>query len=113
MKSENSFSNMSFGKKSILTIPSIIGIIFMLTFFNVDFFKWLNNNIINYVYQGVIVNGIILFQIIYLIFRLWSYRNIDKETKTKWTWILFLFSFISSLFYIWKKDNEFYKKNNN
>ncbi|CAM3990382.1 MULTISPECIES: hypothetical protein [Flavobacterium] len=93
--------------KILLTIPSIIGIVYMLTFLNVDFFKWITNNIIGFEYQGIIVNGIILMQIGYLIYRLWNYKNVERKIKMEWTWLLIIFNFLSSLIFIWKKDTEF------
>ena len=97
--------------KIILTIPSIVGILYLVSFFSIDFFKWITNNVIGFEYQGPIVNGLILIQIGYLIYRLWSYKSIDKEKKTMWTVLLLIFNSISSLIYIWKKDNEFEKLN--
>ncbi len=79
----------------------------MLTFLNVDFFKWITNNIIGFEYQGIIVNGIILMQIGYLIYRLWNYKNVERKIKMEWTWLLIIFNFLSSLIFIWKKDTEF------
>ena len=90
-----------------MTIPSIIGIVYMLTFLSVDFFKWITNNIIGFEYQGIIVNGIILMQIGYLIYRLWNYKNVERKIKMEWTWLLIIFNFLSSLIFIWKKDTEF------
>ncbi len=79
----------------------------MLTFLSVDFFKWITNNIIGFEYQGIIVNGIILMQIGYLIYRLWNYKNVERKIKMEWTWLLIIFNFLSSLIFIWKKDTEF------
>lgn len=78
----------------------------MATFWNVTFFKWITNNIIGFKYQIPIVNGLILLQTGYLIYRLWNYKNVDKRIKTEWTWTLIIFYFIASLIFIWKKDAE-------
>ena len=97
--------------KMILTIPSLFGIVYMLTFINTDFLKWITNNVVGFEYQALIVNGLILMQIGYLIYRLWNYKNVDKKIKTEWTWLLIIFNFISSLVFIWKKDTELEKNN--
>ena len=97
--------------KILLTIPSIIGIAYMATFWSNDFFVWITNNVIDFEYQIPIINGIVLLQIGYLIYRLWNYKNIEKKTKTEWTYILIIFNVISSLIFIWKKDNELNKIN--
>ena len=63
-------------------------------------------------YQAPIINGLILLQIAFLIYRLWKYKNVAKEKKNTWTALLLIFNFISSLIYIWKKDEEFNELNN-
>ena len=97
--------------KIILTIPSLFGIVYMLTFISTDFLKWITNNVVGFEYQALIVNGLILMQIGYLIYRLWDYKNVEKKVKTEWTWPLIIFNFISSLVFIWKKDTELDKNN--
>jgi len=99
--------------KILLSIPSIVGIVYMFTFLSVDFFKWITNNVVGFEYQTPIINGLILIQIGYLIYQLWNYKNVEKKTKIEWTWLLVIFNFISSLFFIWKKDAELKKKNKN
>ena len=86
--------------KIILTIPSLFGIVYMLTFISTDFLKWISNNVVGFEYQALIVNVLILIQIGYLIFRLWDYKNVEKKVKTEWTWLLIIFNFISSLVFI-------------
>ncbi len=97
--------------KIILTTPSLLGIVYMLTFISTDFLKLITNNVIGFEYQALIVNGLILMQIGYLIYRLWNYKNVEKKVKTEWTWLLIIFNFISSLVFIWKKDAELEKNN--
>ena len=99
--------------KILLSIPSIVGIVYQITFWSIDFFKWITNNLIGFEYQAPIVNGLILIQIAYLIYRLWSFKNIDKDKKTMWTVLLVIFNCVASLIFIWKKDNEFEQLNKN
>ncbi|MCT4665980.1 MAG: hypothetical protein N4A45_12195 [Flavobacteriales bacterium] len=99
--------------KILLSIPSILGFVDALTYWNMNFFKWITNNVIGYEYLAPFVSGMILIQIGYLIYRLWGYKNLEKKIKTEWTWFLIIFYFISGLFFIWKKDTELNKMNKN
>jgi hypothetical protein len=76
------------------------------TFWSLDFLKWVSDNVVRIEYQGPIVNGLILIQIGCLIYRVWSYKNIEKRIKSEWTWLFLLFSIISAPVYIWIKDDE-------
>ena len=93
--------------KILWSIPSIIGIVYIFSFFSVDLFKWITNHVATFEYQAPIVNGLILIQMIYLIYRLWSYKHVDKSKKTVWTVLLIIFNCIAALIFIWKKDTEF------
>ena len=99
--------------KIILTIPSIISIVYLITFWSIDFFKWITNNVIGIEFQDPIVNGLIIIQSGYLIYRVWNFKNIDKDKKIMWTVLLVVYNYVSSLIYIWKKDSEFEKMNEN
>ncbi len=97
--------------KILLTVPSVIGIFYMITFLSVDFFKWITNNVVGFEYQTPIMYGLFLMQSGYLINRLWNYKNVEKKVKTEWTWLLILGNFISSFYFIWKKNNELIQMN--
>ena len=98
---------MNIFTKLILSIPSVIGIIYMFSYWSMGFFRWITNNIVSYEYQIPIVNGLILLQIGYLIFQLWGYKRVAKSIKTNWTILLVIFNPLSSLIYIWKKNEKF------
>ncbi|PWL40342.1 hypothetical protein DKG77_05855 [Flagellimonas aquimarina] len=95
--------------KTLLSIPSIVGIAYMISFWSIDFLKWISNNLVDFQYQAPIVNGLTLLQIGILIYRLWTYKNLPKEKKTNWTIFLVVFNVIASLIFIWKKDYVFEK----
>jgi len=97
--------------KIFLSIPSILGLLYMITFIYPKTIAWLHNNIIEYDYQAPIIRILLIIQIIYLIYKLWSYKNIEKSDKTTWTLFLVFFNIIASLVYIWKKDGEFQRMN--
>lgn len=93
--------------KILLSIPSIIGLAYMWTFINPKSIAWFSRNIISYEFQSPLVNILILIQLGYLIFRLWSYKNIEREKKYEWTFLLIAFNVVTCFIYIWKKDNQF------
>ena len=97
--------------KILLSIPSVVGILYMFSFWNIDFFKWITNNVVEFQYQAPIVNGLVLIQIAYLIYRLWNYKKLPKEKKINWTVLLVIFNVIAGLIFIWKKDAEFETEN--
>ena len=97
--------------KTILSIPSLIGLVYLLTFIYPKSVAWISNNIIDFEYQGPLVNVLTIVQIGYLIYRLWNFKNVKKSTKNNWTFSLILFNIIASLIYIWRKDEELLIKN--
>jgi hypothetical protein len=97
--------------KILLTIPSLIWLVYIITFWNNDLFIWVTNNIVSFEYQPLIVGILIYSVLIYLIYRIWSYKNIDKDHKWQWTFFLFIFNVITVPLYVWKKDDELIKKN--
>ena len=98
--------------KIILTTPVVIGLIHTLTFFSVNFFLWISKNIVPFEYQNLVVSLFFYPALIYLIYRLWSFKNIKKEVKWNWTFLLILFTIVTMPIYIWKKDDELIKENN-
>jgi len=93
--------------KVLLSIPSIIGLAYMWTFIDPKSIAWISNNFVSFKYQSPILTSLILIQLGYLIYRLWSYKNIGREKKTEWTFLLIVFNVITCLFYIWQKDGQF------
>ncbi len=51
----------------------------------------------------------IFVQLVILIKKLWSFKNLEKSRKWDWTWILIAFNLVTSLVFIWKKVEEFEK----
>ena len=97
--------------KIILTIPALIGLIYMITFWSIDFFRWITNNIVPFEYQNLVVSIIFYPALIFLIYSLWSYKKVDKENKWKWTFILIFFGIIAMPIYVWKTDDDLREKN--
>jgi|TARA_B110000902_G_scaffold156768_2_gene179801 uncharacterized membrane protein len=75
-------------------------------------FMWLIPTMDAYYTQLGILQGLTIIQLIFLIRKLWSFKNLDKSKKSDWTWILILFSSIASLIFIWKRVDEFEEINN-
>ena len=97
---------MNIFTKISLTIPPILSIGYFVTFASPSDFAWLFPTMKSYNIQMIILWGLNLFQLIYLINKLWSFKEIDKSIKNEWTWILIFFSAISSLIFIWQKHDK-------
>ncbi len=98
--------------KILLTFPSVIGFSYMFTFLFPTEFHWLVPSMEIYYLQIGIIQLFTIIQIIILIRKLWSFKNIEKSKKTEWTWLLILFTMLTSVIFIWKKVDEFDKLNN-
>jgi hypothetical protein len=84
----------------------------MTTFMYPEKFTWLIPDMKTYYILTLTIKALLIIQIVILIVRVWSYKNISKSIKINWTWLLLLFGIITSLIYIWKKDNELIEINN-
>ena len=93
--------------KVVLTLSWIIVLIYMITFISNEFFKWFTLNIIPFEYQNLVINCIYFPALIYLIYRIWSFKHTDKHQKWKWTFALLFAGMIFMPIYIWKKDDSF------
>jgi len=73
---------------------------------------WLVPTMRVYYIQLISIFTFSIIQLIYLIRKLWSYKNLKKSIKTNWTWLLIIYTSITSLIFIWKKIDEFENSNN-
>ncbi len=105
-------SGMNKKKKISLTIPSILGLSYMLTFSFPTEFRWLVPSMKIYYIQIGTLQGLTILQLVILIRKLWSFKNLERSKKSNWTWILILFNPISILIFIWKKVDHFEELNN-
>jgi hypothetical protein len=98
--------------KVILSIPSFLVLIIVIDFWSTDL---IFTSLINVDYYNIVILNLLILKTIvlfYLFSRLWRNQHIDKKYKTRWTFIMiFLFSPISTLYYIWRKDHELGMKN--
>lgn len=96
--------------KIVLSIPSIIGFIFLISLFIPDLKNW-TEKILEREIQEMVLIGLIAFQQIILIFRIWSFKNITTSKKAENTFYLIGFNLVGGFIYIWKTDNYFIKLN--
>jgi len=75
-------------------------------------FNWLVPSMKIYYIQIGILQSLTITQLFILIKKLWSFKNLDKQTRSNWAGLLIIFNSISSLIFIWKKVDEFSKINN-
>jgi hypothetical protein len=97
--------------KILLSIPSVLGLSYMVTFWFPQEFIWLIPTMDAYYIQIATLQGLTIIQLVILIKKLWSFKNLEKSRKSDWTWILILFNSIASLIFIWKRVDEFAEKN--
>jgi hypothetical protein len=98
-------------QKILLSVPAIISLLYIVTYMFPTDFVWLIPNMDIYYLQVFIIQGLTIVQLVILLRRLWHYKTLDRSKKNEWTWLLILFPSITSLIYIWKKDQEFYQIN--
>jgi hypothetical protein len=98
--------------KILLTIPSILGLSYMMTFWFPTEFRWLVPSMKAYYIQIGALQALTILQLVILIRKLWSFKNLEKSRKSNWTWLLILFNSITSLIFIWKRVDEFEELNN-
>ena len=79
----------------------------MLNFLFPTEFHWLVPSMKAYYIQIIILQTLTIIQVIVLIRKLWSFKNLEKSKKSNWTWILIVFNSISSLIFIWEKVDLF------
>lgn len=99
--------------KILLTIPSVLGLSYILTFLFPTELQWLVTSMKVYYIQIGILQGLTILQIAILIRKVWSFKNLERSRKSNWTWILILFNQIFCLIFIWKTVDEFEALNNN
>ena len=103
---------MTKATKILLTIPSILGLSYILTFWFPIEFHWLTPSMKAYYIQVATLQSLTILQIAILIRKLWSFKNLEKSKKTDWTWLLIIFNSITSLIFLWKRVDEFEELNN-
>ena len=102
---------MTQANKILLTIPSILGLSYMLTFWFPTEFHWLVPSMKVYYIQVGTLQALTILQLVILIRKLWSFKNLEKSKKMDWTWLLIIFNLITSLIFIWKRVDEFEELN--
>jgi hypothetical protein len=90
--SRNVRHNMTKATKILLTIPSVLGLSYMLTFWFPTEFHWLVPTMKAYYIQIGTLQALTILQLIILIRKLWSFKNLEKSKKTNWTWLLIIFN---------------------
>ena len=94
--------------KVLLSIPSIVSLLFFLTYFiQPGFWSEIIDSMTKYYIAICIVQSLIIIQLVYLLNFLWKSNSFVKSTKVNWTWLILLFTSIASLFFISKKIDEF------
>ncbi len=97
---------MKKGQKILLSIPPVIGLLYMLTFIFPTKFNWLIPDMLTYYILTISISLSIQFIIAILIWKIWNYKNVEKSEKWNWTLLLLFFNSITILIYVWKIDDQ-------
>lgn len=98
-------------RKVLLSIPWLITLCYVLTFFFPVELAWVYPNWTAYYIQMGIINGLTLSVSIFLLVRIWRFKNIERSRKFGWTFLILFFGNLVALIYIWKKDADFVRDN--
>lgn len=102
---------MNISHKILLSIPSIIGLLFMLVFIFPTKFGWLLPNMKSYYIWVISINITVITAAVVLIKRIWTLKKIEKSTKWIWTFNMMFFHALAILIYVWKIDSQIVIKN--
>lgn len=104
---------MKTSTKILMSIPSIFSLFIIFDMMTVELMWRTFPTMEAYYFQLISIFVLLVLAWIYLIRKLWSYKNIKKSRKSLWTFImLFAFSQITTLYYIWIKDKQLEIENN-
>jgi len=104
---------MKKSQKILLSIPSIIGLLFMLVFIFPTKFGWLLPDMKNYYIWVTSINVTVIATAIVLIKRIWTLKKTERSTKCIWTFNMVFFHALAILIYVWKFDRQMVRKNKN
>lgn len=102
---------MNKSQKILLSIPSIIGLLFMFVYIFPTKFSWLLHGMNSYYIWVGSINTAIFTTVIILIRRLWTFKKVDKSTRWIWTLNMMFFHALAILVYVWKVDKQMITKN--
>ena len=97
--------------KILLSLPSVIGILYMFIFIYPTRFEWLIPDLMTYNTAVITINVLILISMLVLLRRIWKFENITTTKKSNWTWWIILFNVVAMHIYIWKMDDQFSEGN--
>lgn len=98
--------------KILTSIPSILSILSIIDMWTIEIMWNTFPSMDAFNSQLISILVLALFAWAYLIQRLWSYKQIPISTKMTWALVMiFVFSQITTLFYIWAKDEQLSNEN--
>ncbi|NND50897.1 MAG: hypothetical protein HKN54_00740 [Flavobacteriaceae bacterium] len=93
--------------KIVLSIPPVILLFFIISFWFPAELDWLTPKSETYQIKLFTIIGSNLMTMVYLIFRILSFKFVLRSIRTEWIWIVIVIYLPASLYYIWFKDAEF------
>lgn len=98
-------------KKAVKILHTLPSVLILATFlfprkFPLIEFKQADDPMFSYYFHMSIVFVIIVFQIVILLRKIRSYKNVEKSIKSKWTGILLMYNTLGAVVFVWSKVDE-------
>jgi hypothetical protein len=93
--------------KVLLSTPSVLGFFYVPTLAFPTAFTWLHTSMDAYYFQLGTIQALTILQLVLLIKKVWSFKALERSTKTRWTWYLIFFNWMASLLFIWNRVDIF------
>lgn len=102
---------MTLIQKIICSSPNLLGFIYMLDDFTIGLIHKKIPSMEAYYVILLALLVLTLIQLIFLISRLWKYKNIEKSIKSRWTILILFYNLLITPYYIWVTDDKLQAEN--
>lgn len=104
----NSTKKMNGITKAGLTVPFLLGFVYIATYIFPNFLPSLRE--LDYPIRDYL-QILLGLSMVLLLIRLRRFKNLGNGEKNKWTWLILIYGMISAPIYIWSVDDQLVEKN--